>query len=234
MKREKEDMNVIEEEFASFVLTNDKLRKLLSEGTYKKFMKTVINGDELTLDVADEIAIAMKNWAISKGATHYAHWFQPLTGKTADKFDSFLEFDKDGKVITTLKGTELIKGESDASSFPSGGLRATFEARGYTIWDVTSPVFVRDKALYIPTIFSSYNGEVLDKKTPLLRSEELLSEYAIKVLRLLGNKHSKRVISNVGAEQEYFLIDRDVFKKRRDLHKTGIHRSSRPQYCVTI
>ncbi|MCQ2911368.1 MAG: glutamine synthetase III [Clostridia bacterium] len=213
--------NVIEESFGCHVLTNDKLKYMLQKDTYIKYMNIVLNGEALSIEVADEIATVMKNWAISLGATHYAHWFQPLTGKTAAKYDSFLELDKEGHFITDLLGTELIKGESDASSFPSGGLRATFEARGYTIWDVTSPVFVKEHALYIPTIFYSYNDEVLDKKTPLLRSEQILGTYALKTLRLLGNTTSTRVISNVGAEQEYFLIDRDLYNKRKDIKFTG-------------
>ena len=163
----------------------------------------------------------MKDWATEKGATHYTHWFQPLTGVTAEKHDSFISPQRDGRVIMEFSGKELIKGEPDASSFPSGGLRATFEARGYTAWDPTSYAFIKDDSLCIPTIFCSYSGEVLDKKTPLLRSMEVISSKAVRLLRILGDEKASRVISTVGAEQEYFLIDKALYRSRRDLVQTG-------------
>ena len=199
---------------------NDKvMQERLPKTTYKALKKTVENGEQLDISVANVVANAMKDWAVELGCTHYTHWFQPMTGVTAEKHDSFIQPGGDG-VIMEFSGKELIKGEPDASSFPSGGIRATFEARGYTTWDPTSPAFVRDSTLYIPTAFCSYTGEVLDKKTPLLRSMEKLSQEAVKVLKLLG-KDVKRVTTTVGPEQEYFLIDKEMYDKRPDLIYTG-------------
>jgi glutamine synthetase len=183
--------------------------------------KSIEEAKPINPEIADVVATAMKDWAIEKGATHYTHWFQPMTGITAEKHDAFISPQADGRVIMEFSGKELIKGEPDASSFPSGGLRATFEARGYTSWDCTSPAFYREKTLYIPTAFYSYTGEVLDKKTPLLRSMDAISDQAMRVMRLFGNKTAKRVITTVGAEQEYFLISKEMFKKRMDLVLTG-------------
>lgn len=212
--------------FGSNVFSDREMKKRLPKNTYAALRKVMQGEAELTLDVANIVAEAMKVWAIEKGATHYTHWFQPLTGKTAEKHDSFLEPQADGSAIAVFSGKALIKGEPDASSFPSGGIRATFEARGYTAWDTTSPAFLKEDAagnatLTIPTAFVSYTGEALDKKTPLLRSMEALSRQAIRVLQALGNKKSKRVISTVGPEQEYFLIDKDYFDQRTDLMLAG-------------
>jgi len=193
----------------------------LPKDVYKALKKTMTEGTHLELDVANVVANAMKDWAIEKGATHFTHWFQPMTGITAEKHDSFISPQKDGRVIMEFSGKELIKGEPDASSFPSGGLRATFEARGYTVWDLTSYAFIKDGTLYIPTAFCSYSGEALDKKTPLLRSMEALDKQAMRILRLFGNTDAKRVITTVGPEQEYFLIDKEVYLKRPDLIYTG-------------
>ncbi|GAE90240.1 glutamine synthetase III [Acetivibrio straminisolvens] len=209
------------EVFGSNVFNDAAMRERLPKPAYKALKKTIDEGTPLDRDIAEIVANAMKDWAIDKGATHYTHWFQPMTGITAEKHDSFISPTPDGKVIMEFSGKELIKGESDASSFPSGGLRATFEARGYTAWDCTSPAFVKDNTLYIPTIFCSYNGEVLDKKTPLLRSMEALSIQALRILRLLGNTTAKKVITTVGAEQEYFLIDKKLHDRRKDLIYTG-------------
>ncbi|HOM02706.1 MAG TPA: glutamine synthetase III [Acetivibrio sp.] len=209
------------EVFGSNVFNDAAMRERLPKLAYKALKKTIDEGTPLDRDIAEVVANAMKDWAIDKGATHYTHWFQPMTGITAEKHDSFISPTSDGKVIMEFSGKELIKGESDASSFPSGGLRATFEARGYTAWDCTSPAFVKDNTLYIPTIFCSYNGEVLDKKTPLLRSMEALSKQALRILRLLGNTTAKKVITTVGAEQEYFLIDKTLHDRRKDLIYTG-------------
>ena len=184
---------------------------------YKALRKTIENGTHLELDVANSVAVAMKEWAVENGATHYTHWFQPMTGFTAEKHDSFITPVGDGEVIMDFSGKELIKGEPDASSFPSGGLRATFEARGYTAWDPTSPAFIKDGTLYIPTAFCSYSGEALDKKTPLLRSMETLNTEAVKMLKLLGNETVTSISTTIGPEQEYFLVDKDLYKKRKDL-----------------
>lgn len=202
------------------------MRERLPKATYKALKKTIEDGKALDPDVAEVVANAMKDWAIEKGATHYTHWFQPMTGLTAEKHDSFISPTADGKVIMEFSGKELIKGEPDASSFPSGGIRATFEARGYTAWDCTSPAFAREEkngnvTLTIPTVFYSYTGEVLDKKIPLLRSMEALSKQAVRLLRLFGNTTATRVISTVGPEQEYFLIDKSFFDARMDLVLTG-------------
>ena len=207
--------------FGEDVFNESTMRKRLPKEVFKKLKETMNTGRELDSSIAESVATAMKDWAIEKGATHYTHWFQPMTGITAEKHDSFIAPTGDGTVIREFSGKELIKGETDASSFPSGGIRATFEARGYTAWDPTSFVFVKDNTLYIPTAFCSYTGEALDKKTPLLRSMDALSTQALRVLRLFGNATSKRVIPTVGAEQEYFLIDKSVYEKRKDLFYTG-------------
>ncbi|MBI4397019.1 MAG: glutamine synthetase III [Elusimicrobia bacterium] len=212
--------------FGSNVFTDREMKKRLPKNIYLALRKTLDEGAPLTLDVANVVAEAMKNWAIEKGATHYTHLFQPLTGKTAEKHDSFISPQADGSAIMEFSGKQLIKGEPDASSFPSGGLRATFEARGYTAWDCTSPAFLKEDdagnvTLSIPTAFCSFTGEALDKKTPLLRSMEAVSKQALRVLRALGNKTSKRVTSTVGPEQEYFLIDKEYFDQRLDLVLTG-------------
>ena len=211
----------LSEIFGSNVFNDAAMRQRLPKNTYKALRKTIDQGIELDPAVAEVVANAMKDWAIEKGATHFTHWFQPMTGFTAEKHDSFISPTADGKVIMEFSGKELIKGEPDASSFPSGGIRATFEARGYTAWDCTSPAFVKEDTLCIPTAFCSYTGEALDKKTPLLRSMEALSKQAIRVLKLFGNETSQRVITTVGAEQEYFLVDKELFKKRKDLIFTG-------------
>ena len=207
--------------FGSMVFNEAVMRSRLPRDIYKALKKTMSQGTHLDLDVANIVANAMKEWAIEKGATHFTHWFQPMTGATAEKHDSFISPTGDGRVIMEFSGKELIRGEPDASSFPSGGLRATFEARGYTIWDTTSYAFVKNGTLYIPTAFCSYSGEALDKKTPLLRSMEAIDRQALRILKLFGNNSVKRVITTVGAEQEYFLIDTETFKKRPDLVHTG-------------
>jgi len=218
--------NDITEIFGSNVFNDKEMKKRLSPAVYKSFRRVVDNGEALSLETANAVAKSMKEWAIEKGATHYTHWFQPLTGKTAEKHDSFLEPKADGTAVAEFSGKQLIKGEPDASSFPSGGIRATFEARGYTAWDPTSPAFLKedqagDVTLTIPTAFCSYTGEALDKKTPLLRSMEAVSKQAVRVLRALGNKKSQRVTSTVGPEQEYFLIDKAFFDQRIDLISSG-------------
>lgn len=216
----------VEDIFAEKVFTPGRMKERLPKTTYKEVMKVMEQGGELSLATADIVAKAMKDWAIENGATHYTHWFQPLTGITAEKHDAFVTHpDEDGKMIMEFSGKELIKGESDASSFPSGGLRATFEARGYTTWDITSPAFIKETAtgpiLCIPTAFCSYTGEALDKKTPLLRSMEALSKQAIRILRLFGNEDAKKVIPSVGAEQEYFLVDQKKALQREDIIFAG-------------
>ncbi len=213
-------MSNIKEIFASMVFNDAVMREKLPKDTYKSLIKTIEDGKELDITVANVVANAMKDWAIEKGATHYTHWFQPMTGITAEKHDSFITPVGSNDVIMEFSGKELIKGEPDASSFPSGGLRATFEARGYTAWDPTSFAFIKDNTLCIPTAFCSYGGEALDKKTPLLRSMRAVSEQAVRVLRLFGSKTSQ-VVSTVGAEQEYFIIDKKLFDKRKDLIITG-------------
>jgi len=207
--------------FGSAVFSDTVMQERLPKPTYKKLKKTIKEGLPLDPDVAEVVACVMKDWAVEMGATHFTHWFQPLTGVTAEKHDSFLSPTGDGKAIMEFSGKELIKGEPDASSFPSGGLRATFEARGYTAWDCTSPAFVKDKTLYIPTAFCSYTGEALDLKTPLLRSMEALSKQALRILRLFGDTTTKRVVTTLGPEQEYFLVDKEYFLKRKDLIYTG-------------
>ena len=207
--------------FAENVFTNEEMKKRMPLSAYEEYEGLVSKNEPLTLVVANEIAKAMKDWAIEKGATHYTHWFQPMTGVTAEKHDSFMEPDGQDKAITKFSGKTLVKGESDASSLPNGGLRATFEARGYTAWDPTSKAFVREGSLYIPTVFCSYGGESLDKKTPLLRSVETLNKQALRVLRALGDKKTTKVIPTVGVEQEYFLVDKEVYEKRLDLENCG-------------
>lgn len=221
----REDINV-EEIFASKVFTLGRMKERLPGSTYKEVIRVMDQGGELSLAAADVLATAMKDWAVENGATHYTHWFQPLTGITAEKHDAFVTHpDKEGKMIMEFSGRELIKGEPDASSFPSGGLRATFEARGYTTWDITSPAFIKETAtgptLCIPTAFCSYKGEALDKKTPLLRSMEALSKQAIRIVRLFGNNEAVKVIPSVGAEQEYFLVDAGKALQREDIIFSG-------------
>ena len=203
--------------YGSLVFNDKVMRNKLPKDMYKALRKTIENGTHLELDVANSVAVAMKEWAVENGATHYTHWFQPMTGFTAEKHDSFITPVGDGEVIMDFSGKELVKGEPDASSFPSGGLRATFEARGYTAWDPTSPAFIKDGTLYIPTAFCSYSGEALDKKTPLLRSMEALNTEAVKMLKLLGNETVTSISTTIGPEQEYFLVDKDLYKKRKDL-----------------
>ncbi|HHW22970.1 MAG TPA: glutamine synthetase type III [Clostridiaceae bacterium] len=211
----------IKEIFGSMVFNDPVMKERLPKDIYKALKKTMKNGTHLELDVANVVASAMKDWAIEKGATHFTHWFQPMTGVTAEKHDSFIVPDGEGCAIMEFSGKALVKGEPDASSFPSGGLRSTFEARGYTAWDPTSYAFIKDKTLYIPTAFCSYSGEALDKKTPLLRSMQALNKQALRVLKLFGVTDAKRVVSSVGPEQEYFLIDRSVYLKRPDLIYCG-------------
>lgn len=211
----------IPELYGSLVFNNKIMREKLPKDMYKALRKTIQNGTHLELDVANSVAVAMKEWAIENGATHYTHWFQPMTNVTAEKHDSFISPTGDGEVIMDFSGKELVKGEPDASSFPSGGLRATFEARGYTAWDPTSPAFIKDGTLYIPTAFCSYTGEALDKKTPLLRSMETLNKEAVKMLHLLGDTSVKNVSTTVGPEQEYFLVEKELYKQRKDLVFTG-------------
>ena len=214
-------MAKVPELFGSMVFNDQMMLERLPKATYKALKKTIQNGEPLDESVANVVASAMKDWAIEKGCTHYTHWVQPMTGITAEKHDSFITPNGDGQVIMEFSGKELVKGEPDASSFPSGGIRATFEARGYTTWDPTSYAFAKDGTLYIPTAFCSYTGEVLDKKTPLLRSMERISTEACKVLNLLGKTDVTRVTTTVGPEQEYFLIDKDVYDQRKDLIYTG-------------
>ena len=203
--------------FGCMVFDDRVMKASLSSKVYQSLRKTIDEGEQLDSSVADVVAEAMKEWAVSKGATHYTHWFQPMTNVTAEKHDSFISPTGDGQVIMDFSGKELVKGEPDASSFPSGGLRATFEARGYTAWDPTSPAFIKDKTLYIPTAFCSYSGEALDKKTPLLRSMDVLNKEAVRILHILGNKEVRHINTTVGPEQEYFLVDKDLYKKRKDL-----------------
>ena len=220
-----EKRDTITEIFGANVFNDEAMQVYLPKAVFKKLKKTIEDGLELDNDIADSVAHGMKEWAIDRGATHYTHWFQPLTGVTAEKHDSFISAPKNGKVIMEFSAKELTKGESDASSFPSGGLRATFEARGYTAWDCTSPAFLKKDSLgvtlYIPTAFCSYRGEALDKKTPLLRSMQAINTQALRILRLFGNTTSNRVVPSVGAEQEYFIVDRDKYLKRKDLIYTG-------------
>ena len=214
-------MSTVSDYFGSLVFDDRAMRKSLSSDVYASLRRTIDEGSELDIGVANAVAEAMKEWAVERGATHFTHWFQPLTGITAEKHDSFITPAPDGSVIMEFSGKELIKGEPDASSFPSGGLRATFEARGYTAWDPTSYAFIKGKTLCIPTAFCSYGGPALDKKTPLLRSMEVLSKQALRILRLFGNDTAKRVVSSVGPEHEYFLVTREMYEKRPDLRFTG-------------
>ena len=211
----------IPEIYGSLVFNDKVMREKLPKDIYKALRKTIENNTHLELDVANSVAVAMKEWAVEHGATHYTHWFQPMTGFTAEKHDSFISPVGDGQIIMDFSGKELVKGEPDASSFPSGGLRATFEARGYTAWDPTSPAFIKDGTLYIPTAFCSYSGEALDKKTPLLRSMETLNTEAVRILQLLGNKDVTSVSTTIGPEQEYFLVDKALYEQRKDLIFTG-------------
>ena len=213
-------MSKVPELFGSMVFDDSVMRTKLPKISYKEFRRTIEAGEPLSLELANVIASAMKDWAVEKGITHFTHWFQPMTGITAEKHDSFISPLGDGKVIMDFSGKELIRGEPDASSFPSGGLRATFEARGYTAWDPTSPAFIKDNTLCIPTAFCSYGGEALDKKTPLMRSNEAINKQALRILKLFGTK-ARRVFATAGPEQEYFLISKEMFEKRRDLVYTG-------------
>ena len=216
----------VEEIFAENVFTLGKMRERLPKNIFKAVKRVMDHGGELSLADADVVAKATKDWAVEKGATHYTHWFQPLTGITAEKHDSFVaQPDENGKMLMEFSGKELIKGEPDASSFPSGGLRSTFEARGYTAWDMTSPAFIKESGtgvtLCIPTAFCSYTGEALDKKTPLLRSMEAVSVQALRIVKLFGNTTAKKVVASVGPEQEYFLVDKDKYLQRKDLIFAG-------------
>ena len=214
-------MKQVTDYFGSMVFDDKVMKSRLSSDVYKSLKKTIQDGKELDISVANSVATAMKDWAISLGATHYTHWFQPMTGVTAEKHDSFISPEADGSIIMEFKGKELIKGEPDASSFPSGGLRATCEARGYTAWDPTSYAFIKDKTLCIPTAFCSYGGEALDKKTPLLRSMQAINKQALRILKLFGNTTATSVKTTVGPEQEYFLVDKNLFDQRKDLIYTG-------------
>ena len=214
-------MEKVTEYFGTMVFDERVMKATLSDKVYKSLKRTIDRGTPLDISVANAVAAAMKDWAVEKGATHYTHWFQPMTGVTAEKHDSFITPAPDGRGIMEFSGKELVKGEPDASSFPSGGLRATFEARGYTAWDPTSYAFIKDGTLYIPTAFCSYTGEALDKKVPLLRSMEALNRQALRVLKLFGNENVRSVRTSVGPEQEYFLVDREMYKKRKDLIMTG-------------
>lgn len=214
-------MKQVTDYFGSLVFNDKVMKDKLSSDVYKKLKKTINDGKELDISVANSVALAMKDWAIENGATHYTHWFQPMTGSTAEKHDSFISPDGEGTIIMEFKGKELIKGEPDASSFPSGGLRATCEARGYTAWDPTSYAFIKDKCLCIPTAFCSYGGEALDKKTPLLKSMQALNKQALRILKLFGQTNVTSVKTTVGPEQEYFLVDKEMYNKRKDLIYTG-------------
>ena len=214
-------MTTVPDYFGSLVFDDRVMKAMLSSDVYQSLRKTIDQGEKLDPKVADAVALAMKDWALAHGATHFTHWFQPMTGITAEKHESFIAPSPDGRVIMEFSGDELIKGEPDASSFPSGGLRATFEARGYTAWDPTSYAFIKGKTLCIPTAFCSYGGEALDKKTPLLRSMEALNRQALRILHLFGKDDVRCVRPNVGPEQEYFLVDKDMYKKRKDLIFTG-------------
>ncbi len=214
-------MSSVKEIFGSSVFNDETMRERLPKDVYKALQKTIAEGKHLQMDLANVVAEAMKDWAVEKGATHFTHWFQPMTGVTAEKHDSFISPEEGGRVMLEFSGKELVKGEPDASSFPSGGLRATFEARGYTAWDPTSYAFIKDDTLCIPTAFASYGGEALDKKTPLLRSMQALEKQALRILRLFGDNESKRVLTTVGPEQEYFLIDEKMYAERPDLIYTG-------------
>jgi len=214
-------MNKLTEMFGSMVFSDYVMKHRLPGDIYEALQKTIRDGSKLDAPVADAVADAMKAWAVELGATHYTHWFQPMTGITAEKHDSFLSPTGDGRAVMEFSSSALVSGEADASSFPSGGLRATFEARGYTAWDPTSYAFVRGNTLYIPTAFCSHGGEALDEKTPLLRSMQAINKQALRVLQLFGNTDVTTVKPMVGAEQEYFLIDKKMFEERKDLMYTG-------------
>ncbi|MCQ2487621.1 MAG: glutamine synthetase III, partial [Clostridia bacterium] len=215
-------MTNVPEIFGSLVFNDDVMHERLPKQTYEALKKSITSNEPLTSEIAQQVASAMKTWAIEKGATHFTHWFQPMTGYTAEKHDSFISPVGDGKIIMDFSGKELVRSEPDASSFPSGGIRSTFEARGYTAWDPTSYAFIKDDTLCIPSIFCSYTGEVLDKKTPLLRSIQAMDVQAMRIINLLGNPTgATHVKSSVGGEQEYFLVDRDLYKEREDLIMTG-------------
>ena len=214
-------MSSVTEIFGSMVFGDNTMKERLPRETYKALQKTIKDGKRLDINIANIVASSMKDWAIERGATHFTHWFQPMTGVTAEKHDSFISPSGNGSVIMEFSGKELVQGEPDASSFPSGGLRATFEARGYTAWDPTSYAFIKGKTLCIPTAFCSYGGEALDKKTPLLRSMEAISKQALRVVKLFGNENVTSVKTTVGPEQEYFLVDKDIYYKRPDLMYTG-------------
>ena len=209
------------EVFGCMAFNEAELRKRLPADSYAALKRTTDEGEPLDPNLANVVAGAMKDWAVEKGVTHYTHWFQPLSGVTAEKHEAFIEPEPDGGIVMKLSGKALVRGETDASSFPSGGLRATFEARGYTAWDPTSCAFIKDGVLCIPTAYCSYGGEALDLKTPLLRSMDVLNAQALRVLRLFGNEDVRRVITTVGPEQEYFLVDRETYYKRKDLIYTG-------------
>ena len=219
------ETNIISDVFGTKVFNDEVMQEYLPKKTYQSLKKTIESGEELTPEVANVVAHGMKEWALKNGATHYTHWFQPMTGVTAEKQDSFLGADSESHAVLEFNGKELVKGEPDASSFPSGGLRATFEARGYTAWDCTSPAFLREDeigvTLCIPTAFCSYTGEALDKKTPLLRSMEAISKQAVRIMHLFGHEDVTKVSCSVGPEQEYFLVDHDQYLKRDDLIFTG-------------
>ena len=210
-------MDKVSELFGSKVFNDSVMAERLPEDTYDILKRAIKEGKGIDSSIADTVASAMKDWAIEKGATHFTHWFQPLTGITAEKHDSFISPTPDGHIIMEFSGKELIKGEPDASSFPSGGLRATFEARGYTAWDPSSYAFIKDDTLCIPTAFCSYGGEALDQKTPLLRSMDAINKQALRIVRLFGMEDVKRVNTTVGPEQEYFLVDKEMYEKRPDL-----------------
>ena len=211
------NLNRVPDLFGSMVFGDKAMRERLPKEVYRALRKTIENGKSLDKSIADTVANAMKDWAAERGATHFTHWFQPMTGITAEKHDSFISPEGDGRIIMEFSGKELVKGEPDASSFPSGGLRATFEARGYTAWDPSSYAFIKDHTLCIPTVFYSYTGVALDKKTPLLRSMEALNKQALRILRLFGNGDVTHVNTTVGPEQEYFLVDREQYRRREDL-----------------
>ncbi|MBQ3051900.1 MAG: glutamine synthetase III, partial [Clostridia bacterium] len=215
-------MNNVPEIFGSLLFSDEVMHERLPNQTYNALKEATANNKPLDPEIAQQVASAMKTWAVEKGATHYTHWFQPMTGVTAEKHDSFITPVGNGKIIMDFSGKELIRSEPDASSFPSGGIRSTFEARGYTAWDPTSPAFIKDDTLCIPSIFCSYGGQVLDKKTPLLRSIQAIDKQAMRIVNIFGNPTgAKHVRSSVGGEQEYFLIDRDLFNEREDLVTTG-------------
>ena len=211
----------VPELFGSLVFNEDTMKQYVSSTALKAWKECLKNGKPLSLEVANDIADGMKNWALDNGATHFTHWFQPLTGITAEKHDSFISPVGGGKISMEFSGKELVRGEPDASSFPSGGLRATFEARGYSAWDPTAFAFIKDDSLCIPTVFCSYSGDALDKKTPLLRSSEAVNRQSLRILKLFDDDNTSKVIAQLGPEQEYFLIDREIYEKRKDIIYIG-------------